>query len=175
MFVFVSSSFAQKAAPTKTLNQADTNQRAVVERDAERAREHGRDHQRAEITVGKSLLDAQKALRLRNIDFHEGGFAFGRRDPDRSNLFFKLDDNHTWGCAFFSRSSQKITGISLVFFPSKTSHRKVNESWLRVQRVSLHDDKSYTAHFLPPTTPAEDRNRRQSQPTTGFSPKGNER
>jgi len=114
------------------------------------------------IFIGQPLRDALAVLAARKIEVHEGGFAVAYQ-PDQSHLSFKLDDDHTWVCAGFSRSRQTITDISMVFFPSRTLGAKLYESWLPAVALTLHPDTSYTVQFAKPRTleqnPEAERNR----------------
>jgi hypothetical protein len=116
------------------------------------------------IAVGQSLDDTCAILKARSIEFGEGGFAFALGDPDRSNLHFQLDEDHTSVCVFFSKSKQVVTGISLVFFPSRREQSKTTRTWVAATEVLLHEDRSYSVRFSKPLTAEELRKREAAQP-----------
>jgi hypothetical protein len=116
------------------------------------------------ISTGQSLADATAVLERRGVEFHEGGFAFAAGDPDRSNLFFQLDEEHTHVCLYFSKSRQVVTGISMVFFPGRQKSYKTAQSWLSATRIDLFPDSSYGVQFSKPRTPAEIREAEARRP-----------
>ncbi len=107
------------------------------------------------IFVGQSLEAATNVLKNRGIKFGEGGFAFARTDPDRSNLYFNLDPNHADVCAYFSRSKSTITGISLVFYPARKQRSKSGDAWISANEVLLLQNRSYSVTFTTPVTEEE--------------------
>jgi hypothetical protein len=116
------------------------------------------------IFIDQPLSEATAVLEARQIEFAEGGFAFTRGDPDRSNLIFTLDENNTYVCAFFSQSRQSITGLSMVFFPSRAAHSKLTQSFVSATELTLHPDNSYTVHFSVPLTLERDQKLESSYP-----------
>jgi hypothetical protein len=107
------------------------------------------------IFVGQSLEAATNVLKNRGIKFDEGGFAFARTDPDRSNLYFNLDPNHADVCASFSKSKSTITGISLVFYPARKQRSKSGEAWISANEILLLQNRSYSVTFTTPITEEE--------------------
>lgn len=107
------------------------------------------------VFVGQSLEAATNALKDRGITFGEGGFAFARTDPDRSNLYFNLDPNHADVCAYFSKSKSAITGISLVFYPARKQRSKSGEAWVSADEIFFRQDRSYSVTFTTPITEEE--------------------
>jgi hypothetical protein len=107
------------------------------------------------VFVGQSLEAATNVLKNRGIKFGEGGFAFARTDPDRSNLYFNLDPNHADVCAYFSKSKSTITGISLVFYSSRKQRSKSGETWISANEIILRQDRSYSVAFTIPKTAEE--------------------
>ena len=120
------------------------------------------------IIIGQSLESVSGILKQQGIEFSEGGFAITRSDPDRSNLFFKLDEDHTWVCAYFSISKQTITGLSIVFFPDRTSQAKAFRSWISATELALYPDKSYAVHFSKPLTREQLREAEANRPKDEF-------
>lgn len=109
----------------------------------------------AAIHVGQNLDSALAILSQQKIEVSEGGFAFPKLNPDQSNLVFNVDANHTTVCAFFSRSQRKITGLSIVFSPSRKTHRKSNESWVKARELYLFSDSTYAVRFDKPISKTE--------------------
>lgn len=107
------------------------------------------------VFVGQSLETATNVLKSRGIKFGEGGFAFARTDPDRSNLVFNIDPNHADVCLYFSKSKSTITGISLVFYPSRKQRSKSGEAWISANEVLLLENRSYSVIFTTPITEEE--------------------
>ncbi len=107
------------------------------------------------VFVGQSLEAATNVLKNRGIKFGEGGFAFARTDPDRSNLYFNLDPNHVDVCAYYSKSKSSITGISLVFYPARKQRSKTGEAWIAANEILLRQDRSYSVTFTVPITEEE--------------------
>jgi hypothetical protein len=107
------------------------------------------------VFVGQSLEAATNVLKSRGIKFGEGGFAFARTDPDRSNLVFNIDPNHADVCLYFSKSKSTITGISLVFYPSRKQRSKSGEAWISANEVLLLENRSYSVIFTTPITEEE--------------------
>ena len=107
------------------------------------------------VFVGQSLEAATNVLESRGIQFGEGGFAFARSDPDRSNLVFNLDPNHADVCVYFSKSKSTITGISLVFYPARKQRSKSGEAWISANEILLLQNRSYSVTFTTPITEEE--------------------
>lgn len=120
------------------------------------------------IFVGQSLEDATNVLKNRGIKFGEGGFAFARIDPDRSNLYFNLDPNHADVCAYFSKSKSTITGISLVFYPARKQRSKSGEAWISADEVLLLQNRSYSVTFTTPITEEELKRAEDNAPKNQF-------
>jgi hypothetical protein len=120
------------------------------------------------IFVGQSLEDATNVLKNRGIKFGEGGFAFARTDPDRSNLYFNLDPNHADVCAYFSKSKSTITGISLVFYPARKQRSKSGEAWISADEVLLLQNRSYSVTFTTPITEEELKRAEDNAPKNQF-------
>ena len=114
------------------------------------------------LFIGQRLADAKKALSERQIEFGEGGFAFAKGDPDEANLFVTIDKNHTYACVYYSKSRSQVSGLHMVFFPSR-KHGKVAESWLPATELQLNKDRSYTVTFSPPLTDDELKKLRESR------------
>lgn len=124
----------------------------------------------AKVYVGQTLDGLSEILAVRKIRYSEGGFAFAKGDPDQSNLLFRLDENHTWVCAFFSKSRVRITGLTMVFFPGTTAHDKASESWIPATEVLLYPDRSYAVHFAVPLTSEQLRNAEANRPPDKYPP-----
>lgn len=120
------------------------------------------------IFVGQSLEDATNVLKNRGIKFGEGGFAFARTDPDRSNLYFNLDPNHSDVCAYFSKSKSTITGISLVFYPARKQRSKSGEAWISADEILLLKNRSYSVTFTTPITEEELKRAEDNAPKNQF-------
>ena len=106
------------------------------------------------IRVGDSIEDARKILD--SFDKHNsvGGFAFVKRPDDVENIFIQLDPNHMNACAWYSKSTQKITRLSIVCFPNRRSG-KMTHSWIPVEFLEFSDDGTHNVQFLKPLTAAE--------------------
>lgn len=97
------------------------------------------------IAVGDSLKQAKAKLSVARIEFHNGGFAF-RRIEDRDNLICVIGENGPFAAVHYSTSRQVVTGISLVFFPSRR-HEVDSETWVDAQSISFEPDRSYRVHL----------------------------
>ena len=120
------------------------------------------------ISIGQSLESVVAILRKQGLEPREGGFEFSQGDPDQSYLHFTLDEDHTVACAFFSRSRQSITGLSMLFFPSRTAQFKANQSWISASSIVLYPDTTYAVHFLKPLTPDQLRAAEASRPKSQY-------
>jgi hypothetical protein len=100
------------------------------------------------LFIGQPLADAKNALSAQQIEFGEGGFAFAKGDPDQENLIVIIDKNHTHACVYYSKSRSRISGLHLVFFPSR-KHGKLVESWLPATELQLNSDRTYSVTFSP--------------------------
>lgn len=121
------------------------------------------------VFVGQSLQDAMDALRNCDIKFGErDGFAFARTDPDRTHLYFNLDPNHADVCAYFSKSKSTITGISLVFYPSRKLRSKSGDAWVSAKEIVIKRDRSYSVTFAAPITAEDLRRVEERTPTNQF-------
>jgi hypothetical protein len=105
--------------------------------------------------VGQSVQTAKDLLTNCGIKFGEVGFALARTDPDRSNLFFNRDPDHTDVCAYFSKSKSTITDISLVFYPARNQRSKSGEAWISANEIIMRKDRSYSVSFTTPITEEE--------------------
>lgn len=118
------------------------------------------------ISIGQRLQAAKQVLERRHIQHHEGGFALRKRDADESHLSFRLDEEHTWVCVFYSKDQGSITGISMVFSPSRQSD-KYSQSWIPATKIDLYADSSYAIKFSKPRTSEQikeaEANRSESQ------------
>ncbi len=123
----------------------------------------------AKVFVGQSLDDAKKAMSSRKIDFHEGGFAFAKGDPDESNLIVIIDKSHTWACVWYSKSKSQVTGLAMVFRPSRQAV-KPEQSWLPATELLLNEDRSYSVKFKPPLTDEEIKKLEENRPPLQESP-----
>ena len=65
-------------------------------------------------------------------------------------ITFTLDDNHTFACVFNSKASDKVTNISVVFYPYREMMQKGYRSWLVADELTLHQDTRYTVRFAKP-------------------------
>lgn len=115
------------------------------------------------LFVGQSLEQAKSILTKRKIEYDEGGFAFAS-DPDHAHLSVVIDKNHTYACVFYSKSQSKVTGLRMVFFPSRTQHVMLNESWLPATELRLNNDRTYAVLFSPPLTDDELKKIEENQP-----------
>jgi hypothetical protein len=120
------------------------------------------------ITIGQSLDSVIGILKQHRIEFHEGGFAFAKGDPDVSHLGFTLDEDHTRVCASFSKSKQEIIGLSLIVFPARTAQAKAYQSWLPATKITLYADRSYAVQFAKPLTREEINEREANRPRSQF-------
>ena len=122
------------------------------------------------VYVGQPLDGLSEILAVRKVRNSEGGFAFAKGDPDQSNLLFTLDEDHTWVCAFFSKSRMRITGLTMVFFPGRTAHDKASESWIPATEILLYADRSYAVHFAVPLTSEQLRDAEANRPPSIYPP-----
>lgn len=131
------------------------------------------------VAVGQSLDTAVAILQRRVIEFGEGLEAVIPMDPDRSNLFVRLDADHTTAVVHFSKVQRVVTGITMNFYPSRLNNGIGERSRLPAQAVFLYPDATYAVHFSKPSTPeeldrrdAEIRQRKNQSPAPNFEPKG---
>jgi hypothetical protein len=124
------------------------------------------------LFVGQSIETAKDALSKHKIEFGEGGFAFAKSDPDRANWIVIIDKNHTYACVHYSKSQSKVTGLQMVFFPSRTNHGKANESWLSATELQLNDDRTYSVRFSPAMTDDELKKAEANRPDPKLPPAG---
>lgn len=110
------------------------------------------------IFVEQQVEQALQVLRSRNIGFNEGGMAMVI-DEDTSYFTFTLDENHAFACLLYSKSSGKVSRISMCFFPHRELVQKMYRSWLDAEELRIHPDGGYTVHFAKP--PAMEEVRRQ--------------
>lgn len=116
------------------------------------------------LFVGQTLEEAKNRLTKQGIEFAEGGFAFAKGDPDRAILIVVIDKNHTYACVHYSKSQAKVTGLRMVFFPSRSQHGKSNESWLPARELQLNTDRTYSVLFSPPLTDDELKKSEENRP-----------
>lgn len=111
------------------------------------------------IFIGQSLKSVSAILNQQGIEFGEGGGQFsygvGPGAKDISHLSFTLDENHTHVYAFFSKSKQVVTGLDVVFVPSRKNAYKGSQSHLSATELILYPDTSYAVHFSRPFTKEE--------------------
>ena len=100
------------------------------------------------IKPGLPLKQLATELKARGIEY---GFAFqvSIRDPDEDHWGFQLDPEHTHVFVCYSKKSQRVTDVALIFKPSPSSPRST-QSWMPVHQLILHNDGTYTAHFKAP-------------------------
>lgn len=102
------------------------------------------------IEVGTPIDDLTKGLDRLHIEHSTDGLAL-KRDDGSHELSFTIDPHHSFAVVSYSDDLRRVTGIRLVFFPSKDQPQKVYRSWLRAEYLALHPDSSYTARFAAPT------------------------
>jgi hypothetical protein len=105
------------------------------------------------IEVGQLLSDALAVLRAREIEWHEGGFAEIRLNDDVGDLSFVVEKRRLVR-VFYSKSTKKISGISLVMYPDQRAS-KLTQVVCDAKSVRLEDDGSYLVHFLPTLSTAD--------------------
>lgn len=106
------------------------------------------------ITIGQSLESVSEILKSHGIEFGEGGGEFAQAE-DVSHLSFSLDLNHTHAYVLFSKSKQTITGLDIVFVPSRKNQYKGSQSHISATELVLYSDRSYAVHFSKPPTREE--------------------
>lgn len=100
------------------------------------------------LKVGDSVEHARRVLQRAGRTIPHGGFAVVF-EKDRDHLSCVIDPNHVYGAIWYTKSTQTVTGISLVFFPQQ-KHTKTMESWMLVRSIRFEPDGSYRVHFEPP-------------------------
>jgi len=121
----------------------------------------------SKVFVGQPLADATNALSSKNVEFHEGGFAFVQGDPDESNLVASIDGNHALACVWYSKSKAKVTRMAMVFRPHRRAP-KSEQSWLAATELVLNEDRSYAVKFKAPLTADELRKLEANQPPPAY-------
>lgn len=106
------------------------------------------------ICIGDNIEDAREILDAFGKNNHIGGFAFAKGPEDIENIFIQLDADNMNGCVWYSKSSKKITRLSIVCFPNRRSGR-TSHSWIPIESIELSEDGTYTVKFQKPLTPAE--------------------
>jgi hypothetical protein len=104
----------------------------------------------ARLFLGQPLEEVKRILGNAKLDWIEGGFELHIPDRDESAGAFTLDNEHTSVCLFYSKSKQVVTGIQMVFIPSRAAECKLNRSWISASQLQLHDDGSYSVTFIAP-------------------------
>jgi hypothetical protein len=127
------------------------------------------------FTRGQSIAAAADILRRRGIEFWEGFGEVIVSDSDLSCLNFKLDADHTYVELYFSKSRRTVSGLTLVFYPSRLAHSKTTESNISAQSLFLYPDSTYAVHFSKPQSlealdrrDAEINQRKSVYPTSNF-------
>jgi hypothetical protein len=113
------------------------------------------------IAIGQSLDGAMEILRRRGVEFGEGHFSFTNVGPDNAFLHITLNPNHSTVCLTYSKSRRIVTGLSMVFIPSRLSGSKIKESWVSARAIFLYPDTTYAVHFTKPLT-LEELNEREA-------------
>lgn len=124
------------------------------------------------FTVGQSIDAATEILRRRGIEFHEGFGDVIVYNDDLACLNFRLDADHTAVKLCFSKTRRVVTGVTLVFYPSRPAHSEMTESNISAQSLFLYPDTTYAVHFSKPQSP-EALNRRDAaikQRTSEYPP-----
>ncbi len=119
------------------------------------------------VFVGQSVEVATNVLKNRGIKFDEAKFSQVRTDPDISNLYFNLDPNHADACAYYSKSKSTITGIALIFYPSRKQRAKF-EPRISAKELVLYQDRSYSVTFSIPITEEELKRAEESAPKNQY-------
>jgi hypothetical protein len=114
----------------------------------------------ASIEIGQPLADVRALLTKRNLTFGNNGFALHIPNDDDANIFAVLDEEHATAAIFYSKSKQRITAISIEFYPDRKAVRN-QRFWLSAKAIELKEDGSYNIHFSPPRK-AEDAPQRQN-------------
>jgi hypothetical protein len=104
------------------------------------------------FTIGQSIDAAAEMLRRRGIEFHEGFGDVIVSNDDLACLNFRLDADHTSVELCFSKTRRTITGLRLVFYPSRLAHSKSTESNISAQALFLYPDTTYAVHFSKPAS-----------------------
>jgi hypothetical protein len=98
------------------------------------------------IHIDQPLAEAKQAFADCGFEISEGGFSFAARE-DAGHLSGYLDKEHAMVCIGYSQRTQKVTSISLVFFPGPMRRGKVYDSWVPATGLTLRSDGSYSARF----------------------------
>ena len=106
------------------------------------------------IRIGDKIEAARKTLDDFGKKNSVGGFAFRKGPEDIENIFIQLDPNHMNACAWYSKSTGKITRLSIVCFPGRRSAR-VTHVWIPVKAIKLKADGTHDVTFQKPLTSAE--------------------
>jgi hypothetical protein len=100
------------------------------------------------IRVGGSIKAATEAFRKAGKEFHPGGMSILKLPDDEDYYCCTLDEEHAFIAVFFSKSSEKITSIAARLFQQK-KRATGTDVWIDAKNVTLHEDGSYSIHFLP--------------------------
>ena len=126
----------------------------VVEQETKSPAIKWADLPKSTLRVGDDIKSTRKMLDLFSKKNSVGGFSFVKDPDDIENIIISIDENHMNGCAWYSKSTGKITRISIVCFPNKGSG-KITHSWLGVEAIQFNRDGTYTITFPKPLTVAE--------------------
>jgi hypothetical protein len=130
------------------------NQHQLQSRDAENSVIAPGESKGNIIRVGDDIDRSRQLLDKYEKHNSIGGFAFAKGPDDIENIFIQLDSNHMNACAWYSKSSNKITRLEVVCFPGRRSGRSTHV-WIPIESIELNDDGTHTIKFRKPLTPAE--------------------
>jgi hypothetical protein len=103
------------------------------------------------IKIGQEIADTQRLLRARGEPISEGGLALAQTDPDEAHLQCILDERSAFAAIFYSKSTKKVTHISVIFHP-EGNPTKADRVWVPATGIVLHEDRSFAIEFPAPAT-----------------------
>jgi hypothetical protein len=101
------------------------------------------------IEIGQNIADTHKLLRALNIPVSVNGLAMAQGDPDEDYLSFTLDKRFCFAVVFYSKSTKKVTELSVVFHP-EGEPQKAGRVWMPAKKIVIREDHSYAVEFPAP-------------------------
>jgi hypothetical protein len=105
------------------------------------------------ISVGQAVFDARSALKAHNIVASDLAKPFPQVKAELSALAFTIDLDNVGAYAFYNKTTQKITGLTIVFKPFGDAD-KSTEAHVEAKALRWNADRTYEIHFEPPADPA---------------------
>jgi len=103
------------------------------------------------IEVGQNISETKDFLKTRDIAVSESGLALAQTDPDQAHLLCILDNQRAWAAIFYSKSTRRVTDISVIFFPEGRPSKSTQVS-APAKSIAIHADHSFAVEFPAPVT-----------------------